>query len=341
MQAKVAIVLLNWNGQQFLETYLPVVLASTYANKEVIVIDNASTDDSVDFLHKNYPEIRIIQLTKNWGFAGGYNEGLKNVSATYYILLNTDVAVAPGWIEPMVEMLEKNASIAACQPKLLQVAKPTHFEYAGAAGGWIDHWGYPFARGRVMEDCEEDQGQYDQASPIFWASGAALFIRADYFKEAGGFDTYFFAHQEEIDLCWRLQLLGYQIYACPSSVVYHVGGGTLPKGNPKKVYLNFRNNWIMLAKNMPAGRAIFTLCIRWVLDCIAALKGLLAGDITYGKAILQAQGGFIRWFLKERAQSVFVVKKNFNWDGYYKGSVIVQYFLKGRKKFSEIICQKK
>ncbi len=238
----VAVVILNWNGRKFLEQFLPSVLASTYTDYSVIVADNGSTDDSIAFLAANFPQVRIINNGQNFGFAKGYNEALKLVESEYYILLNSDVEVSPGWIEPMVSLLENDAQMAACQPKILSYHNKTMFEYAGAAGGWLDKYGYPFAKGRVFDICEEDKGQYDQVEPIFWASGAALFVRSTVYHQMKGFDEYFFAHQEEIDLCWRIQLAGYTVFSCPSSVVYHVGGGTLPKGNSLKTFLNFRNN---------------------------------------------------------------------------------------------------
>jgi len=249
---KVAVVILNWNGRNFLEQFLPSVVRSTYSNHVIIIADNNSADDSIDFLKIHYPGIRIIQNAGNWGFAKGYNEALRQIESEYYVLLNSDVEVSPGWLEPMVELLENNPAIAACQPKILSFLKRNLFEYAGAAGGWMDKYGYPFCKGRIFDLCEEDHGQYDQAEPIFWATGAALFIRSSSFHEQKGLDEYFFAHQEEIDLCWRIQLSGGKIYSCPSSVVYHVGGGTLQKGNSKKTFLNFRNNLIMLAKNWPS-----------------------------------------------------------------------------------------
>ena len=232
---------------------MPSVLATSYSHHTVVVADNGSTDDSVSWLRQTYPSVRIIVLPQNGGFAKGYNDALKQVVADYYVLLNSDVEVQPGWVTPVVALMEADSRIAACQPKILMESRRTVFEYAGAAGGWLDYLGYPFARGRVFDECETDNGQYDDAVPVFWASGAAMFVRAGVYHDCGGLDEYFFAHMEEIDLCWRMQLAGHTIMVCPSAVVYHVGGGTLPKGNARKVYLNFRNNLIMLAKNLPAG----------------------------------------------------------------------------------------
>ena len=260
--AKVSVVIINYNGRKYLEKFLPSVLASTYADMELIIADNASTDDSLEFMQSVYPAVRIIKLKRNHGYAGGYNEALKEVHSEYYILLNSDVEVTAGWIEPLIELMENNRQIGACQPKILSYRQKDQFEYAGGAGGWIDCLGYPFARGRIFDICEKDQGQYNHSEPIFWASGAALFVRAELFHKAKGFDTYFFAHMEEIDFCWRLQLLGYIIYACPASEVFHVGGGTLPKGNERKVFLNFRNNMIMLAKNLPRRQSFWKIPLR-------------------------------------------------------------------------------
>ena len=300
------------------------------------MIDNASTDDSVVFLTNNYPRIKIVSLPGNFGFARGYNEGLKDLRSDYFILLNSDVEVEKGWIEPAIALMQSNKNIAACQPKLLQFRNKKMFEYAGAAGGWLDHFGYPFARGRVFDFCEEDNGQYDHAEPIFWASGAAMFVRASVWHESGGFDEYFFAHQEEIDLCWRLQLTGYKIFSCPQSVVYHVGGGTLPKGNAKKVFLNFRNNLVMMAKNMPVGEAIWKISYRFFLDAISAIKSLFAGEGTYFVAVIRAHFAFLYWlfFVKEKR---LVYKKRRRLHGYLRKSVVWAYFVEGRRRYMEIV----
>lgn len=333
----VAIVILNWNGKKYLEEFLPFLVLSTYDHFRVIVADNHSTDDSVSFLRRFYPAISVIELDDNYGFAGGYNRALQQVEADYYILLNSDVKVTPGWIEPMAALLEADKSIAACQPKLLSYHHPAFFEYAGGAGGWLDCYGYPFAMGRVFDISEEDQGQYNEAQPVFWASGAALFIRARVFHEAGGFDSYFFAHQEEIDLCWRIQLLGYKIYSCPTSVVYHVGGGTLPKGNSLKTYLNFRNNNIMLYKNMPGFRKAYVLLARGALDLVSAFKSLLKGDSGYFVAVLSAHLSFAKWILLDRKKSVFPPNRRMPLSGYLKKNIAWEHFVKGKKKFSELV----
>ena len=334
---KCAIVILNWNGRKFLEQFLPSVFLSTYSNHEVIVADNFSTDDSIVFIEKNYPAARIIRLTQNWGFAKGYNEALKQVEADYFVILNSDVEVTRDWLEPMIEMLENDASIAACQPKIRSYHNKKMFEYAGAGGGWIDKYGYPFSKGRIFELCEEDHGQYDQSEPIFWASGAALFIRSSVFDEMKGFDEYFFAQQEEIDLCWRIQLAGYKIYSCPSSIIYHVGGGTLQRGNSRKTFLNFRNNLIMLVKNLPLSTKIRVLPVRFLLDTFTAWRGLFTGESGYFIAIIKAQFSFVNWLLFHQKDSRFPDSRKGNLYGYLQKSIVWQFFIKKKKSFSEIV----
>jgi GT2 family glycosyltransferase len=337
-QPLVALVILNWNGRHHLEQFLPSVLASGYPALQVIVADNASTDDSVLFLQQHHPQVRLLTLPKNYGFAAGYNEALRQVSASYYLLLNSDVEVSPGWITPMVQLLEKNDAFAACQPKILAYNNKTVFEYAGAGGGWIDAFGYPFARGRVFDVCEYDQGQYNDAQEVFWASGAALLIKSSAFHAAGGFDPYFFAHQEEIDLCWRLQLMGYHIWCCPQSVVYHVGGGTLPRGNSKKTFLNFRNNQIMLAKNLPWSEKWWKIPYRQALDALSAWKGLLSGDAGYTLAIIKAHIGFLGWIFSRTKRQKKVVRRPLGQlKGVFRGNMVWQHFALGKKKFSDIV----
>ncbi len=336
-QPSVAIVILNWNGRQYLEKFLPSLLASTYSNKKIIVTDNASDDDSVAWLQLHYPQVAVLQHDKNEGFAKGYNAAFKKIQADYYVLLNSDVEVTPGWIEPVIALMQSDTGIAACQPKVLSYTDKTLFEYAGAAGGWIDILGYPFARGRVFDELEKDKGQYDDAVPCFWASGAALFVRADTYHEVGGLDEYFFAHQEEIDFCWRLQLAGYKVYVQPLSVVYHVGGGTLPAGNSRKVYLNFRNNMIMLCKNLPLQQAVWKLPIRIALDALVAWKELLSGNAGYFAAIAKAHISIAGWLLWHRRVSVFPAIKKAQLQGIYSGPVVWRYFVKKQKTFSEIV----
>lgn len=340
-QPAVAIVLLNWNGKKFLEQFLPYLKRSTYTNARIIVADNGSSDDSIVFLQEHYPEITILPNPQNDGFAKGYNIALKQVKADIYVLLNSDVEVTPGWIEPVIDLMESNPGIGACQPKIMNWADHASFEYAGGSGGWIDRYGYPFCRGRIFGICEKDLGQYNVTEPIFWASGAAMFIRSGVFHELGGFDAYFFAHQEEIDLCWRMQHAGYSVYACPESVVYHVGGGTLPQGNPKKIFLNFRNNLVMLYKNMGHFERIWKIPYRMGLDALSAWKNLLIGQYPYFKAVALAHGAFIGWILMHRSESLFPEKKSVGLKGIFPGNVVWMHFFKGMKTFSEIIAAKK
>lgn len=335
-----AVVILNWNGRHYLEKFLPSLRATEYDNMDIVVADNASTDDSIAFLQSHYPAIRIIQLKENYGFAKGYNEALKHIEAAYYVLLNSDVEVTPGWLKPMVSLLEKNPRIGVCQPTIKMYADKQLFEYAGAAGGWIDGLGYPFARGRIFDYCEADTAQYTDAVPVAWAGGAALFIRSEIYHSSGGLDPVFFAHQEEIDLCWRIQLMGYLIYVCPEAAVYHVGGGTLPKGNARKVYLNFRNNLIMLCKNLPYGALCWKLPFRFILDAISAWKSLLAGEKAYFMAIFHAHCYVVKWMLGSKKGNLFPEKRGNMRHGWYKGSIVYQHFIRGKKKFSEIISAK-
>ncbi|MEQ1798855.1 MAG: glycosyltransferase family 2 protein [Lacibacter sp.] len=334
-QPSVAVVILNWNGQKFLQQFLPSVIASTYINKRIIIADNRSTDDSVAFLQQQFPTVEILTSSKNYGFAGGYNFFLQQIKADYYVLLNSDVEVEAGWIEPIIELMEANSKIAACQPKILSYQNKEMFEYAGSSGGWIDALGYPFSRGRVFDVLEKDHGQYNDNAPIFWASGAAMFVKAELYHELGGFEEFFFAHQEEIDLCWRMQRAGYLIYVCPQSVVYHVGGGTLPTGNPLKVYLNFRNNLIMITRNMPLEQLIWKLPLRICLDAISAWKTLLStGNTNYWKAVYKAHFAFAAWFLGEQKKDKIGYAPL---QGVYGGSIVWKYFIEKTRIFSEIV----
>jgi GT2 family glycosyltransferase len=304
-----------------------------------VVADNASTDDSISFLQQYFPQIERLLLSQNFGFAKGYNEALRHISADYYVLLNSDVEVTAGWLSPIIELLESNKNAAACQPKILSYQDKTLFEYAGAAGGWMDSFGYPFARGRVFDVSEKYDGQYETEEKVFWATGAALVVRSHCFHEASGFDEYFFAHMEEIDLCWRLQLLGYTIFCYPASTVYHVGGGTLPKGNSRKVFLNFRNNQIMIARNLPWSQKWWKVPVRLALDQVAAVKSLLSGDIGYFAAVIKAQFAFFYWaiFDQDKRFKPKQRKRLEELDGVYQGSIVWQYFVKGKKRFSQIV----
>ena len=333
-----AVVILNWNGKKMLERFLPSVTAHTQGDAEVIIADNGSTDDSLDFLRTNYPNLRIIELDKNYGFAGGYNRALEQVEADYFVLLNDDVEVTPGWIEPIVSHMQQSPETAICQPKLLMYDQRDTFEYAGGAGGFIDKYGYPFCRGRMFTSLEKDHGQYNDPSEIFWASGAAMFVRADVWRQLGGLDNDFFAHMEEIDFCWRAKNAGYRVEYCPQSVVYHVGGGTLPKSNPRKTYLNFRNNMALLYKNLPKRRLAWVMGCRILLDYIAALKFFCERKPKEFSAVIDAHKAFYKWLpeLKVKRKNL---KQQPNIKGMYQGLLLVDYYLLRKKKFSDLKFQ--
>ena len=336
---KIAIVILNWNGAAMMRRYLPTVVKFSCDEAPLYVADNASTDDSLQLLEADFPGCNVIKLDKNWGFADGYNKALARIEAEYYLLLNSDIEVTRHWLKPLVEFMDAHPEAAACQPKLLSLNDRGSFEYAGACGGFIDKYGYPFCRGRIFDTLERDNGQYDSRQEIFWATGAALMVRsADYWR-AGGLDGRFFAHNEEIDLCWRLRLLGRKIYCIPESVVYHLGGGTLPKGNPMKTFLNFRNNLAMLYKCLPDGELRHVMRVRWLLDYVAAFEMLLLkrsfGDF---KAVWKARRAFARWKAdfaddRRRIQASRVV------DGIPERKpflLLWQYYAKGRKRFADL-----
>lgn len=329
-----AVVILNWNGKKYLEQFLPALIRYSSGDAEIIVADNASSDDSVSFLELNFPSVRIIRNDANEGFARGYNLALKQVEADYYILLNSDIEVTPDWIRPVIEMMEKDPSIAACQPKVRSYSERSKFEYAGAAGGFIDKYGYPFCRGRMFQSLEEDQGQYDDVIEIFWATGACMFVRADLFHKAGGLDEDFFAHMEEIDLCWRLKNLGYKIMYCPKSVVYHIGGGTLPKISWRKTYYNFRNNFFLLYKNLPDNLVDEVFAKRLFLDLIAALKFLFTAGFKDFWAIYKAHMSFYSALGKTKAKRKLLPHGPLH--QVYKKNIVFEYFLRNKKKFTDL-----
>ena len=336
---KVAIVILNWNGAAMMRKYLPDVLRYSQGEAMVCVADNASTDDSVALLRSQFPEVRLVLLDKNWGFAEGYNLALQQIEAEYYLLLNSDIEVTPHWLTPLLTFMDAHPEAAACQPKLLSIFNRDQFEYAGACGGYMDRYGYPFCRGRMFDTVEHDSGQYDQTAEVHWATGAALLVRARIYKEVGGLDGRFFAHQEEIDMCWRMRIRGYGIYCVPDSRVYHVGGGTLPKSNPMKTYLNFRNNLTMLYKCLPQNSLKKVMRIRWWLDYMAAWQSLLLkrsiGDF---KAVYRARRDFKRW-RKDFEDDRRKIAESRVGDGTketYAASVLWQYYAKGRKRFGEL-----
>ena len=336
-----AIVILNWNGAQMLRRFLPSVVAHTPAGSaRVIVADNGSTDDSLAVLAAEFPEVEVVTLDKNYGFAEGYNQALRRVGEGYdsYLLLNSDVEVPEGWLQPMLDYMENHPDVAACQPKLRAHHTPTHFEYAGAAGGYIDSLGYPFCRGRIFDTVEADEGQYDQVADIFWATGAALLIRSAVYWEVGGLDGRFFAHQEEIDLCWRLRSRAYRIVCVPQSVVYHLGGGTLPKENPRKTFLNFRNNLLLLYKNLPQRRLRTVFFLRFWLDALASLVFLLKGEGRSFLAVWQARREFRRIrqdFAADRIANLAASRLD-PIPEMYSGSLLVAYHLKKLRSFAQL-----
>lgn len=329
---KVAVVILNWNGINHLQQFLPSVLSSTWQNIEIVLGDNASTDNSVEWVKSRYPQVKVIQNDANYGFTGGYNKVLNQVNADYFVLLNSDIEVQPHWIEPVITLMESDDTIAAAAPKILSYANKNLFEHAGAAGGFIDSFGYPFCRGRMFYEIEEDKGQYDVSGEVFWASGAALFIKKKCWDEAGGFDERFFAHMEEIDLCWRLKNMGYKVMYCAQSVVYHVGGGTLNTENPFKTYLNFRNNLLLLKKNLPKGRGAFVIGTRFWLDLLAIFRFLSEGKRKDAWAVSKAHQNFARNIFKKEDRP----KAPKQLIGMYKGSLVAEFFIRKKRKFSDL-----
>ena len=335
--SKTKVVILNWNGRAHLERYLPSVVRHTMPQYGVVVADNGSTDSSLEYVAETFPEVEIVRLDRNYGFAEGYNRALREVEAEYYVLLNSDVEVTEGWCEKLVEALDADPQMAAVAPKLLADTDRERFEYAGASGGFIDILGYPFCRGRILSTTELDEGQYDDPREVFWTSGAAFACRAEVFKSEGGFDGEFFAHMEEIDLCWRMQSSGYSIGIEPRAKVYHLGGGTLSALSPRKTMLNHRNNLAMLYKNLPLGHLLWVLPARLVLDGVAAASYLVKGQWACVKAVWQAHVGFYRMLPSlsakrkaERAKRATLPRT------IYRGSVIVRRLV-GGKKFGKMM----
>ncbi len=334
--------LLSYNGKDLLEKFLPEILASQYPEFEVVVIDNGSTDGSTAFVKTHYPDLKIVRHSVNIGFTPGYTEALKLMEATYFVLLSDDVTVSPGWLAPVIELMDNDPSIAAVQPKILSYHHRENFEYAGAAGAFIDRYGYPLCRGRIFNTLEKDLGQYDDTAEVFWASGAAIFLRSSAYHDVGGFDPDFYAHFEEIDLCWRLKNAGYKVMVCPQSVVFHIGGTVIQYGSPDKLFLNIRNSLATLAKNLDTGKLYPYLTIRTALDWVALARFLISLDFGSVGAIIRAHFSFFlnfgAWVRKRRSNKRSI--PNNQLSGIYPGSVVWSYFIKGRKKFSELAFHK-
>ena len=338
-----AIVILNWNGEKYLQQFLPVLIEhTTLPGVEIIVSDNASTDSSLSLLKDKFPTIRTIVFDKNYGFAGGYNKALALLEADYFVLLNSDVEVTPGWLNPLLEYMDMHEKVAACQPKILSYANRSTFEHAGAAGGYIDRFGFPFCRGRVLGLAEEDKGQYDSITDIFWATGACLLIRSNLYRKVGGLDDEFFAHMEEIDLCWRLKSRGYRIVCIPDSSVFHVGGGALDYESPHKTYLNFRNNLLMLYKNLPARLLEKTMLWRAVFDYAAAVQLFITGKPKNALSVFRARRDFKNMqpaFEEKRKQNILYATSD-NKQNILQKSIVLEYYLKGKKTYQKIMENK-
>lgn len=333
----VAVIILNWNGEGLLKKFLPEVVATTTSQiADVIVADNGSTDDSLALLEAEFPQVKILRLNRNYGYAEGYNRAIAQAGYQYTVLLNSDAATTPGWVEPLLEYCRSHPDVAACQPKILAYARKTHFEYAGAAGGYIDKHGYPYCRGRIFSTVEADNGQYDQNDvSLFWASGAALFVRTQVYLDAGGLDSRFFAHMEEIDLCWRIHLMGHDIRYVPQSAVYHLGGGSLPMGNPRKTYLNFRNNLLLLHKNLPAARRRKALFVRRLYDTLALVMYLATAHAADARAVLRAHRDFRKMrplYAGERPAERDLLKEM----PQCRRNIITDYYLLRRRTFTSL-----
>lgn len=336
---KVALLVLNWNTSTYLKQFLPYLLNTTYKNKQIVVIDNNSTDDSVEMLEQNFPEVTLIKMHSNLGYATGYNLCLQQIEADYFALVNSDLEVTPSFIEPIIELMETDPYIGICQPKLLALNAKKMFEYAGACGGWIDSIGFPFTRGRVLLTIEEDKQQYNNNSQVFWATGACMFIKSSVYQKIGGFYDYYYMHQEDIDLCWRAQNAGFKIYVCPKSEVYHLGGGSLSWQNHLKTFLTFRNNYILLTRNLPLLRSLPLILFRLFLDLGGCIYFLLTGKPGISKAIFTSIFAYLYWILFVRKKRNFVPGGFKNCYGVYKGTILFPYFLRKKRKFSEIVHQ--
>ena len=336
--SKTAIVILCWNGRKFLETFVPSLLQFQSADSDIVVADNASTDDSVSFLQKNFPTVRVITLDKNYGFAEGYNQAIRKIDSEYIVLMNQDVAVSSNWLPPLLALMDTDPSIGAVHPRIHAHLQPQQFEYAGAAGGWIDKYGYTFCRGRVFDVTEEDHNQYGQDAEVFWASGACMLVRKKVYESLGGLDGSFFAHMEEIDFCWRLKNAGYKVMYCAGAVVFHLGGGSLPKSDPFKTYLNFRNNLVMIAKNLPEKRKRILLT-RILSDQLAALRFLFTWQAGDFMAVQKAHWYFITHWHHISRHRTNTPLHFLKMTGVYNGSVVWDYFVRKKKTFTEVVPQ--
>lgn len=336
---KLSIVILNWNGSQYLKQFLPsVVKYSNYAWAEIIVADNSSQDDSCTLIEQDFPTVKLLRFNINYGFAEGYNQALKNNDSTYLLLLNSDVEVTENWLDPLIKIMDNNPSIGSCQPKILSLNQPDKFEYAGASGGFIDYFGYPFCRGRILNSQEQDHGQYNRPVSVFWTSGAAMLVRGTLWHASGGFDRDFWAHMEEIDLCWRMKNRGFKMAVIPDSIVFHLGGGSLAYGNPQKIYLNFRNNLFLLYKNLPKGTLFQKIFMRMTLDGLAAIQFLLTGQLNSFFKVLAAHRDFYKslgTLRKKRATLMSKVTVSSHPE-IYKGSIIFDFYIFRKRKFSDL-----
>lgn len=338
MTTQTAIVILNWNGRKYLHDFLPYVIKFKGDSEEIFIADNASTDDSIELINRYFPEVKLIKLKENYGFSKGYNEALKQIDAKYYVLLNSDIEVTQNWTKPLIDYLENNPQVAACQPKIRSWHNREQFEYAGAGGGYIDFLGYPFCRGRIFNALEKDNGQFDDILDVFWASGACLFVKSKVFHELGGFDDDFFAHMEEIDFCWRAKNNGYKIVYHSGSTVFHIGGGTLPKNSPRKTYLNFRNNFCLLYKNLPQNQLFIIFLYRFLLDGIAAFKFFFDGSFLDSFAVFKAHLYFYKNLPKLYKKRKSLKQKNVS--EIYKKNIAFEHFIRGKKIFNELNMSK-
>ena len=336
---RIAVVILNWNGLHHLKRFLPSICQYSDApGTKVIVVDNGSADDSVEYIRQTLPEVEVITFSENFGFAPGYYKALKQIEAEYFVLLNSDVEVTPGWLEPLVAAMDADPGVGACMPRMRDYQHRDYFEYSGAAGGYIDFFGYPFCRGRLLSSVEKDTGQYDDNKYIFWASGACMFLRSMAYFRAGGLDSDFFAHMEEIDLCWRMRRIGYTVQAIPESIVYHIGGGTLPNNNPHKLYLNYRNNLYLLFKNLPPSKLVPVILIRMILDGMSAMAYLFSGSTGFFKAVIKAHLAFysnIPQLVRKRIALKGAIGKA-HIKEIYPGSILFNFFVRKRRYFSEL-----